>query len=103
MVLPCSDECPKQADSGPPDLPSWAKGVPLHWLPMARGKNDPEQKRTPAGLKRRAELMEAAVLLSAENGFGRTRVSDIVGKVGVGQGVFYWYFDSKDALFRELF
>jgi AcrR family transcriptional regulator len=70
---------------------------------MARGSKDSEQKRTPAGLKRRAELMEAAVLLSAENGFGRTRVSDIVGKVGVGQGVFYWYFDSKDALFRELF
>ncbi|MEX2393755.1 MAG: TetR family transcriptional regulator, partial [Actinomycetota bacterium] len=70
---------------------------------MARGRSDQESKRTPAGLKRRAELMEAAVLLSAENGFGRTRVSDIVGKVGVGQGVFYWYFDSKDALFRELF
>jgi AcrR family transcriptional regulator len=47
--------------------------------------------------------MEAAVLLAAENGFSRTRISDIVGKVGVGQGVFYWYFDSKDALFREIF
>jgi AcrR family transcriptional regulator len=47
--------------------------------------------------------MEAAVLLAGENGFGRTRVSDIVGRVGVGQGVFYWYFDSKDALFREIF
>jgi AcrR family transcriptional regulator len=70
---------------------------------MARGSSKDDQKRTPAGLKRRAELMEAAVLLSAENGFSRTRVSDIVGKVGVGQGVFYWYFDSKDALFRELF
>ena len=67
----------------------------------ARG--DQEQRRTPAGLKRRAELMEAAVLLAGENGFGRTRVSDIVGRVGVGQGVFYWYFDSKDALFREIF
>ena len=68
---------------------------------MARG--DAEQKRTPAGLRRRGELMEAAVDLAAEQGFTRTRVSDIVGKVGVGQGVFYWYFDSKDALFREIF
>src|SRR4051794_14122720 len=68
---------------------------------MPRG--DLEQKRTPAGLRRRAELMEAAVELAADNGFSRTRVSDIVGKVGVGQGVFYWYFDSKDALFREIF
>src|SRR5687767_12306383 len=66
-------------------------------------KGDVEQKRTPAGLKRRSELMEAAVRLAAQNGFGRTRVSDIVGEVGVGQGVFYWYFDSKDALFREIF
>ena len=47
--------------------------------------------------------MEAAVRLAERNGFGRTRVSDIVGEVGVGQGVFYWYFDSKDALFREIF
>jgi AcrR family transcriptional regulator len=66
-------------------------------------KGDPEQKRTPQGLRRRSELMDAAVRLVAENGFGRTRVSDIVGRVGVGQGVFYWYFDSKDALFREIF
>jgi AcrR family transcriptional regulator len=64
---------------------------------------DQEQRRTPAGLRRRAELMEAAVVLAGQNGFARTRVSDIVGKVGVGQGVFYWYFDSKDALFREIF
>ncbi len=46
--------------------------------------------------------MEAAVKLAASRGFSRTRVSDIVGTVGVGQGVFYWYFDSKDALFREI-
>jgi AcrR family transcriptional regulator len=47
--------------------------------------------------------MEAAVMLAADQGFGRTRVSDIVGRVGVGQGVFYWYFESKEALFREIF
>jgi AcrR family transcriptional regulator len=47
--------------------------------------------------------MEAAVLLAADQGFARTRVSDIVGRVGVGQGVFYWYFESKEALFREIF
>jgi AcrR family transcriptional regulator len=46
--------------------------------------------------------MEAAVMLAANQGFSRTRVSDIVGHVGVGQGVFYWYFESKDELFREI-
>lgn len=41
-------------------------------------------------------------MLAADQGFGRTRVSDIVAHVGVGQGVFYWYFESKEALFREI-
>lgn len=57
---------------------------------------------SPAGMRRRSELMDAAVRLAARNGFTRTRVSDIVGRVGVGQGVFYWYFESKEALFREI-
>lgn len=62
------------------------------------------QRRTfgPAGERRRSELMEAAVELAADQGFANTRVSDIVGHVGVGQGVFYWYFESKEALFREI-
>lgn len=47
--------------------------------------------------------MEAAVRLAAKRGFAKTRVSDVVGEVGVGQGVFYWYFESKEALFREVF
>ena len=61
-------------------------------------KGDAEQKRTPAGLKRRSELMDAAVLLATENGFHPTSVADIVSGLGVGKGVFYWYFDSKDDL-----
>src|SRR5919106_350942 len=70
---------------------------------MAGGADKQAERRTEAGRKRRGELMQAAVDLAADRGFSRTRVSDIVGKVGVGQGVFYWYFDSKDALFREIF
>jgi AcrR family transcriptional regulator len=46
--------------------------------------------------------MQATVLLAAERGFEHTRVSDIVGACGVGQGVFYWYFESKEALFGEI-
>ncbi len=76
----------------------------LHSSVMAGGSSSDKHadRRTPAGRRRRAELMEAAVDLAADRGFGRTRVSDIVGRVGVGQGVFYWYFDSKDALFGEI-
>jgi AcrR family transcriptional regulator len=29
-------------------------------------------------------------------------VTDIVDGMGVGKGVFYWYFDSKDELFRQI-
>lgn len=46
--------------------------------------------------ERRAELLRAARELFDEKGVGATRVSDIVKRVGVAQGVFYYYFKSKD-------
>ncbi|WP_424358235.1 TetR/AcrR family transcriptional regulator [Methanocella sp. MCL-LM] len=45
---------------------------------------------------RRSELIEAAEVLFREQGFKQTSVSDIVKKVGVAQGTFYYYFESKD-------
>src|SRR5438105_862015 len=69
---------------------------------MGDGGNGQRRTFGPQGERRRAELMQAAVALAADHGFARTRVSDIVGHVGVGQGVFYWYFESKEALFREI-
>jgi len=69
---------------------------------MGNGGNGERRTFGPQGERRRAELMRAAVDLAADQGFARTRVSDIVGHVGVGQGVFYWYFESKEALFREI-
>ena len=38
----------------------------------------------------------------AQQGFHPTSVSDIVDGVGVGKGVFYWYFPSKDELLLEI-
>ena len=46
---------------------------------------------------RKSELIEAAEILFREKGFKQTSVSDIVKKVGVAQGTFYYYFESKDA------
>ena len=46
--------------------------------------------------------MEYATHRFAENGFHPTSVSDIVDGVGVGKGVFYWYFPSKDDLLLEI-
>ena len=46
--------------------------------------------------------MEFAASRFAENGFHPTSVSEIVEGIGVGKGVFYWYFDSKEALLRAI-
>lgn len=48
--------------------------------------------------ERRAELISAARRLFDLNGVENTRVSDIVREVGVAQGVFYYYFKSKDEM-----
>ena len=42
--------------------------------------------------------MEYAAARFAENGFHPTSVAEIVQGLGVGKGVFYWYFESKDDL-----
>jgi AcrR family transcriptional regulator len=38
----------------------------------------------------------------AEQGYHPTSVAEIVAGLGVGKGVFYWYFDSKERLFLEI-
>lgn len=48
--------------------------------------------------ERRAELIAAARRLFDKNGVDKTRVSDIVKEVGVAQGVFYYYFRSKEEM-----
>ena len=46
--------------------------------------------------------MDYAVARFAENGYHPTSVAEIVSGLGVGKGVFYWYFESKDELFLEI-
>lgn len=38
----------------------------------------------------------------ADNGYHPTSVAEIVEGLGVGKGVFYWYFDSKEALLTAI-
>ena len=57
---------------------------------------------TPRGRERRQQLMAYAAARFAEGGFHPTSVAEIVSGLGVGKGVFYWYFDSKDQLFLEI-
>jgi len=51
---------------------------------------------------RRRELMDYAARTFAADGYHSTPVTRIVDGLGVGKGVFYWYFDSKDQLLSEI-
>jgi len=57
---------------------------------------------TAQGAERKRQLLDAAALLFSEQGYASTRVVDIVDAAGVAKGLFYWYFENKEALFREL-
>jgi AcrR family transcriptional regulator len=46
--------------------------------------------------------MDYAARRFAEGGYHPTSVAEIVSGLGVGKGVFYWYFDSKEQLLVEL-
>lgn len=57
---------------------------------------------TEQGRERKQQLIDAAVVLFAERGYGATRISDICDRAGVAKGLFYWYFPTKLDLFTEL-
>src|SRR2546427_130039 len=60
------------------------------------------RRLTPRGRERRRQLMDYATARFAENGYHPTSVAEIVTGLGVGKGVFYWYFESKEELFVEI-
>src|SRR5207249_4993583 len=60
------------------------------------------RKLTRRGRDRRRQLMDVATERFAENGYHPTSVAEIVQGLGVGKGVFYWYFSSKEELFGEI-
>lgn len=52
--------------------------------------------------ERKNELIDAALLLFLEKGFDNTSVNDVVKKVGVAQGLFYYYFGSKNEMLNAV-
>ncbi|MDD4095259.1 MAG: TetR/AcrR family transcriptional regulator [Oscillospiraceae bacterium] len=60
---------------------------------MMRISKSPQERKT--------EIIEAALALFMENGYEGTSVSMIVSKVGVAQGLFYYYFKSKEDVFQS--
>jgi AcrR family transcriptional regulator len=63
---------------------------------------EPDRRLTAQGLERKQQLIDCAAVLFAERGYAETRVIDIVRAAGVAKGLFYWYFENKEALFKEL-
>ena len=52
--------------------------------------------------ERRSELIATAQRLFYTKGYERTSVSNIVEEIGVAQGTFYYYFDSKQAILEAV-
>jgi AcrR family transcriptional regulator len=69
---------------------------------MSVGAGSPARKLTRQGEARKETLLAEASRLFATNGYDATRVIDIVRSAGVAKGLFYWYFENKEALFREI-
>ncbi len=61
-----------------------------------------QQKDTVDDQGARQRLLEAAIALFAENGYAATSVREIVSKAGVTKPVLYYYFGSKEGLFRAI-
>lgn len=51
---------------------------------------------------RKKELLDAALLLFSEKGYENTSINDIIEKVGVTKGSYYYYFKSKEDVLTEL-
>lgn len=75
---------------------------------MSRPGRSPEEGRAAPGRRvrrkaaTRSALVEAGLALVKARGLFATRIEDITERCDVAKGVFYNYFDSKDALYAEL-
>lgn len=60
------------------------------------------RRLTEQGRERKQQIIDAALALFADHGYGATRIADICERAGVAKGLFYWYFPTKLDLFTEL-
>ncbi len=61
-----------------------------------------DRRLTARGQQRKDQLLAYGTARFAENGYHPTSVAEIVQGIGVGKGVFYWYFASKEEYFLEI-
>jgi AcrR family transcriptional regulator len=60
----------------------------------------PRWQRRPEA--RPEEIVEAAMTVFGQSGYARAKIDDVARVAGVSKGTVYLYFDSKEALFREM-
>ena len=53
--------------------------------------------------EREQRIIDAALAVFAQKGYGDTRIGDIANAVGIAKGTIYLYFESKGALFEAVF
>jgi len=53
--------------------------------------------------KQRATILAAAAICFSRKGYHRTTMDEIVAESGLSKGTLYWYFESKQDLFLEIF
>lgn len=68
--------------------------------PKPKKPSEPRWQRRPEA--RPEEILDAAYEIFGEVGFARARLDDVARRAGVSKGTLYLYFDSKDALLREM-
>ena len=61
---------------------------------MSRTVKNPEERKT--------EIVDAACELFSQKGYAETSVNQIVKKIGVAQGTFYYHFESKKQVLLEI-
>jgi AcrR family transcriptional regulator len=62
----------------------------------------PPNPRSSKGVRTRERLVEAAKEIFEKDGFLEARISDIAARAGQSHGSFYYYFNSKEEIFREV-
>lgn len=62
--------------------------------------NSPKWHRRPEA--RPEEILEAAAQVFMEQGYAATKLEEVARRAGVSKGTLYLYFDSKEALFKEM-
>lgn len=70
--------------------------------PPAKQTADAGAGRSRKGQRTRERLLEAAKEIFEEHGFLNARIADIAVRAAQSHGSFWYYFDSKEAIFREL-